>query len=138
MSGPTTRTRVDLSPDWIDDLITTAFDRDYGGSWYWIYDTTEISYTDITDQAATLHLETRDDLPWRTEILHTQGHGRWTATLDKDALDYAWARIVNQSLLRDDLTGQFLASMASGDLDIDAHAADCLVQIALFDQVVFS
>lgn len=60
-----------------------------------------------------------------------------SVTVQKAHLDAAWAHIVNKRPIRQDLVEQFTRSMVYNDLDVDADAADCLVQIALFGEVVY-
>lgn len=162
-----THTEVDLSPEWVDSILITAFDGQYGGSNYWVIEYIQeddlLSWTPIVTTQHTAPClsaplpitdEDRSDcrcklwtaVEWtfrhdfdfsdfRREILGPTMH---QVRLDKKGLDYAWARIVNERLIREDLLQQLLRSQHELDIDVDADAADCLAQIALFDQLVYS
>lgn len=135
MSTFTTSTQVSLSADWVEDLIVTAFDAQYGGSWYWVNEDDDIVTVHVTDGHVDFQLSGPDLYAWSFRL---QGPAHpLTARLDAAALGDAWAVIVDQAPIRSDLVEQFTESMRFGDLDVDADAADCLVQIALFGKVVY-
>lgn len=156
MSTFTTRTQVDLDPEWVSDLLITAFDGQYGGCNYWINEDDDIESVQILsadDQwrgvtfwlTAPPGLVPQRDSKLKIDGWHLQAHLgdrgdgrlRWQVTLLKEHLDKAWATIVDERPIRSDLVEQFTRSQYEGDLDVDAGAADCLVQIALFGTVVY-
>lgn len=152
MSTFTARTIANLDDQWIEDLLVTAFDGQYGGCNYWIHSEDTVRQVRVLTAAGDSQ---RDDAKGRWEAVEIdfsttdsdlfakggfamQGPTRpLTARLDKHSLEYAWQRIVNEQPIRSDLVDQFVSSMREGDLDVDADAADCLIQYALFSQVVF-
>lgn len=138
MSTFTTSTQVDLSAEWVSDLLITAFDSQYGGSWYWVNEDDDVTSVRALggDEWAAVEMDLADTdvSSWLIKVLRSEGR---CAVLDKTALDRAWALIVNERPIRSDLVEQFTRSMHDGDLDVDADAADCLVQIALFGQVIY-
>lgn len=152
MSTFTTITRVDLDAEWVEGLLVTAFDRSYGGCNYWIHAEEAVEQVRVLtdaggdtqrEDAPGLWSAVEIDFAFGTDLFDKggfalQGPARpLTARLDKHSLEYAWQRIVNEQPIRSDLVAQFIRSQATGDLDVDADAADCLVQLALFGEVVY-
>lgn len=154
MSNFSTTTEVDLDAEWVSDLLITAFDGQYGGSWYWVNEDDDIESVKVLTNGDEWRGVTfwfakhvrfgvtvpRVDNTWIPEPhLGDRGDGktRWHLTLEKQHLDKAWATIVNDRPIGRDFVEQFTRSMHENDLDVDAIGADCLVQIALFGEVVY-
>lgn len=148
MTTFTTRTVADLDEEWVEDLLITAFDSQYGGCNYWIHAENTIRQVRVVTsengpdgrwQAVEIDFSTTDSGLFEAGGFAMQGPSRpLTARLDKHALEYAWQRLVTERPIRSDLVDQLVRSQTELDLDVDAEAADCLMQIALFSQVVFS
>lgn len=159
MSTFTTVTKASLTPEWVSGLLITAFDAQYGGCNYWLNDLTaeegpeHLVGVDIVANAddpsewasVTLQFE-RVNKPLTIfnggrAFVHLGDPGDGsivrTVTLEGKHLEQAWAEIVDTRPIRSDLVQQFLTSQAEGDLDVDADAADCLVQFALFGRVIY-
>lgn len=161
MSTFATQTRVDLDEQWVEDLLVTAFDKQYGGCNYWL---NELAYRDALPRLLAVHVNGRveeDRETWDSVTLHFERDGEKpltdfnggrvmvhlgdpgdgtvtrTVTVQGIHLAEAWAEIVDTRPIRADLVEQLLRSQRTGDLDVDADAADCLVQYALFGQVVY-
>ena len=162
MSTFTTITRVDLDAEWVEGLLVTAFDRSYGGCNYWL---NELAHEEpgSPQRLLSIHIngqvETDRDkwtgvtlwFEYTPEPLTIFNGGRCfvhlgdpgdgtvarVVSLTGEHLEQAWAQIVDGRPIRADLVEQFTRSAASNDLDVDADAADCLVQYALFGQVVY-
>jgi len=147
-----TKTEVDLDPQWVEDLLVTAFDGQYGGANYWLNGMAEEGdlirvhiRTDEEDHWHRVELHLTSTADTRPEVAQPHVHAgcpldchAGVVVADKAALEYAWARIVDERPIRSDLVDQLTRSMHTGDLDVDAEAADCLVQIALFGEVVYA
>jgi hypothetical protein len=120
----------------VDCLLVTGFDRTYGGCWYWV--NAEAGIKKVTfawdpedsDRLSGVIFEVNKAFEAATGPI---------VTVDKGKLERAWAVMVDQRPIRSDLVDQFVHAMQSPDElpDIDADAADCLIQYALFGEVVF-
>jgi hypothetical protein len=90
---------------------------------------------------------------WAVEGHHDTEAQTYAITLDEEAADYlekrqvvityaqideAIRKIAKGGIIRNDLTEAARAYVADpGDADLDAEFADCAVQVAAFDDVVF-
>jgi hypothetical protein len=151
-----TQTRVELDEQWVEDLLVTAFDKQHGGCNYWLSElahtagpehllSVHINGTDEKWTGVTLYFEHVDQQPLTAfnggrSFVHLgelDGVVVRTVSVLGAHLEAAWAELVDTRPIRSDLVEQLLRSQQSGDLDVDADAADCLVQYALFGQVVY-
>lgn len=129
---PTVRLRgkIPLTKEFISNVLITAFDGNYGGSWYWA--------APANDDWLTTERE-NGDTKWVsvTIIDKEDGDDPYLATHTVSGLNIAdgltamlemggeWARDVFGWLVDQD------------DADIDAEAADQIVQFALFNSIVY-
>lgn len=137
---------VDLDPEWIDDILVTAFDRNYGACWYWVGECEEIQRIGFRTET---HVHERVGRKLLTEVVfHLPPHDKrdpmwnWSSMqgkvhLNKVGLERAWREVVSVHP-GIETARQLNRSMVSGDLDIDAEGADVLVQVALFGSIEFS
>jgi hypothetical protein len=145
MSTFKTKTEVDLDPQWVEDLLVTAFDGQYGGCNYWLNEEEAAGSVHgikvLTNggrwYAVRLTIDRDFETPGHAGPQGPADRGRDWVLIDKEALEKAWAIIVDTRPIRSDLVDQFTRSMYENDLDVDAEAADCLVQIALFGEVIY-
>jgi len=115
--------------EWEDnarDVLTTAVDD---GSGYWMFDRqncTEV-FINKADDGTVIWLEFKSDVMGKVQDY----------TIDTCCIAEAARMVVaGEVQLRPDLKSQ-VESFASEDMDIDADAADCLLQIAAFNCIVF-
>jgi hypothetical protein len=117
----------DIPRAMVDDLMTTAFDGGYGGSWFWIKDyamtettdgTTPEFFHDGLSHGARMEIELYDD-----DV--EDGVTTYWLTLDKIINGiklYCESRRISPSVLWD---------------DHDAASADSVVQYALWDKEIY-
>lgn len=119
---------LEVSEEHLSDVLITAFDGSVGGSWYWA-------------------------APGDPDWLTTDDEGRWTGVLvvdredpDDDEWVVNWATVVSgmerivsgEVGIRRDLRQQVVNSVTDPEnFDIDADAADCIVQAGLFNELVY-
>ena len=143
-----------LDERWVDHILVTAFDGNYGGCWYWINEDEDVKRVRIahgqpdpvleghhlwSSVELDLTIDPHEHGEWREEILE-RSRGV-VAVLDWRGLSYACAKVLNDAHLVRTVTGrQFaIAAETPGELpDLDAEACDVLVQLALFGQVIYA
>lgn len=126
---------VELSDEFVGDILVTAFDGTYGGCWYWSQPTQKVD--DWLDDDA--------DGNWRKvaiELTEEVGvaaiDSQSYLTVDSEAIRVGLQKIVSGEVrINDDLLAQVSRSVAENDADIDVLAADCIVQAGLFGELIF-
>lgn len=165
----TIRSQVTLDNVWVDAILLTGFDGQYGACWYWLLNEVgpvpKRHYTYIADpnpqvtysdgEPAELLVAIKfsgwilEEWPTvRPEVIKEPDEGdRWkdsTLVVDLDALQYACNKVLGDEHLQRTDTGQQLLKAVQYAVhypdeapDLDAEAADVLIQIALFGEIVF-
>ncbi len=130
---------IDLDEDFMSDVLITAFDGDLGACWYW------------ASPANDGWLSTSGTGTWGTgkhwkqcavvDALGSDGPRiEWPVYLvdDKVIAKGIQQLISREAPVNNSIRESIAAAVASGDAgDIDADAADVIVQVGLFGQVVY-
>lgn len=149
-----------LALEWVDQILVTAFDGQYGGCWYWVNEEDWIKHVRIlTGEADTQ----RDDAegPWTSVIFRVDPVAAADAGLPglpvpnvqvDDASLAAGVDRVLKEFAHTETARQIRSARAYEDEqrlenggrlhdtgpDLDAEAADVIVQVALFGTIVYS
>lgn len=153
--------QITLDNTWVDSILLTGFDGQYGACWYWLLnevgpvpkrhytyvpDPNGISYADGEEPKILTQIEFEGwDLeewpPVREEVIDPATN---RLRLDLDGLQYACNLVLSDDHLQKVGTGQqLLVAVAYAQHypdeapDLDAEAADVLIQIALFGEIIF-
>lgn len=122
---------IDLSRDFLSDVLTTAFDADYGGCWYWaaprIHGTRPLSAWNIDGEV------------WIAVTIverEASGEKRKWCVVDHGRIVKGIERLFSRGCLpgRNDIRNAILKGDAG---DIDANAADVIVQLGMFGELVY-
>lgn len=147
------RSQITLDQTWVDAILITAFDRNYGGCWYWIRE----DFPDVGrsyeygeagedgDKPVLSVTFTQIDLDqirdFRPEVVDPRER---SARLDLEAIQWACNLVLSDDHLQRVDTGkqlhravEYAFSYPEEAPDLDAEAADVLVQLALFGEVVY-
>jgi hypothetical protein len=112
-----------IDAEWVDGVVCTAFDGDYGGCWYWIRHftiarkpTQEAEFmTEIISRGGAYKFKDEDDIEHIFDL----------NTLQRGFEKYAkWCTTTGRELLTD-----------AGD--IDATEADIIVQFGVFGDIIY-
>lgn len=116
---------VELTDEFIDSVLVTAFDGSYGGCWYWCR---PFGWNWVTTDEEKLWLSCRVQDSEDDHVF----------TVDRAAVERGIKRILSGEVgIRSDLHAQVAESVSSGDPDIDADAADCIVQAGVLGKLVY-
>lgn len=143
---------LNLDADWVDQILVTAFDGLYGGSWYWVNECDDVTTASVHEhgEQPDLLAEARLTLtadsaaweaPWRDDTLDAgRIDGHPVARLRGVHLSWACSLILSDPHLARTETGRQLGeAIAALDEtpDLDAEACDVIVQVALFGQIIY-
>lgn len=131
----TVRFSILLDDDWVDAILTTAFDTAVGGCNYWINegdveeygDVKEVLFDDDGTEAKRLEMVT---------LLFDKGIAQFRNQHLADAIE----RIMNHpQLMRTETARQIRdACSTPNDLpDLDAEACDVIIQVAMFGEILY-
>ena len=122
------KAEVVLREEFLSDVMITAFDANYGGCWYWSRPADRVdSWADITDNPNVwrrVFIDVHDD---EESVLHVVDH-----TILARGMQAVLDAARDGNYL--ELAAQILAQEGG---DIDADAADIIVQYGLFGEVVY-
>lgn len=132
MATVTLRGKIELSDEFVSNVLITAFDGNYGGCWYWAKPANDDWLTTKRENSDTkwikveiIDKEDEDDLPEPV---------RHVVTADQIALGLTNMIEMGGEWARD----AFGWISDQEDADIDAEGADCIVQFGLFSTIVYS
>jgi hypothetical protein len=122
--------RMDITQEFLSDLLVTAFDGSYGGSWYWARPNIQ-----SPEQGAKYWLETDGDLWTVCHIRDLEDPDR-KFKVDHQVLIRGIEKLFEPGVLpgRGDIRNAVLAQ-DSGNIDVDA--ADVIVQLGCFGELVY-
>jgi len=126
--------KVELSDDFLSDILITAFDRSVGGSWYWAMPIEGIPTFGI-DRA-----ENVMNNCWRWVAVNDgESDGTKLLVVDHVRLTNGIQAIIDGSVrLNAEIHSCVLDSVLESDAGhIDATAADCIVQAGMFGEVLY-
>lgn len=146
------RSQVTLDPTWVDAILLTAFDGQYGSVYYWIRedfpDTTRVYEYDakgpdggLVRSVTFTNIELDQIGDFRPEVIDPRAR---TARLDLESIQWACNLVLGDDHYRRIETGkqlhravEYAMSYPEEAPDLDAEAADVLVQLALFGEIVY-
>ena len=153
-----TKSVVELDPAWVDAILVTAFDGDYGACWYWVNEDEEITKLGfLPSKVDDPVLEGRKYLDGVTfwllrgvpVVSHQRrfapnvhlgdpGNGKPTphVSITGRNLSAACGKALDVHG-HTETARQLRRSLTENDCDLDAEAADFIVQLALFGEVVY-
>lgn len=125
-----------LKPEFLGDILVTAFDGNYGGSWYWAApaeeEWLEVQHSDDDQVWMQVKIvDKEDDLDFDRDEEHT------VYTVTHESLAKAIQKILLTECISTDLMEQISRSVREGSADIDASAADCIVQMAVLGGITY-
>lgn len=143
----------ELPDEFFSDILITAFDGSYGASWEWFEPVTGTDKFwlkksgnpehDCTDDLwLSAHVRLKRDYETGTPLFDT----REGFVIDHEAIAGGISRILHNNFLNarpgegvgGEIKGYILRGVQDADSgDIDATAADCIVQCAAFGKVIF-
>ena len=130
---PTIKIEVEIKDEMINDIFITAIEQGIG---YWAV----ASQTEYTGEGSSLTYVSAM-LADREEAFTWGSRSRLEFTwhrLDKDVIVKGIERIMSGEVgIRSDLHAQISESIRADDCDIDADAADCIVQAGIFGELVY-
>lgn len=119
----------EMSEEFISDVLTTAFDGNYGACWYWAEPIPGGGW----------HID--GDGTWRSvEILDREDDdgSQGPSTVDRDVIEKGIQAILDGELIADYIKQYVVRGVLGDDAgEIDAEAADAIVQVGLFDEIVY-
>lgn len=125
-----------LGDEFVSSVLITAFDGSYGGCWYWArpYATPEVPFISISGAPEDHWIEARI---YEMDADVTQVQKR--LTVDAKVIETGIQRILDGTVkVADVIQGYIMRGVLDEDAgDIDATAADCIVQSGLFNEVVY-
>lgn len=131
--GITVTLTFNLSEELLSDTMVTAFDGSYGGCWYWATTGSEnwLTTNGESDVFANRWL--------KVVIQDSEDDDPKPVTVDHATLALGISRILNNDVkVSDDITQYILRAVTEDDAgDIDATAADCIVQAGIFNEIVY-
>ncbi len=125
-----------LSEEFYSDVLITAFDGSVGGSWYWARPQTG-SWLSARNpdggRSVWTSVSIIEQEPQEFEGCNPDG----MYTVTHETVRKGIQELLDSGSIRDDLLGQIMRSVLEDEADIDADAADCIVQQGLFGEVVY-
>lgn len=135
MSNNTITIKHDLSTEFIGDVLVTAFDGQYGGCWYW---------AEWAPEAINLFtVEVSGGTAWsgvsiRRQREFCEPEERFTLMVDAGIIVKGIQKILNEGNVNNAIVESIRRGVADDDAgEIDADAADVIVQVGLFGEVVY-
>lgn len=129
---------LEVSDETISNIMITAFDANYGGSWYWaVPDWIE------TPTASCTYIRTAGD-NW-THVYAQVNPDEPIGDVEQDKPFVVTRTVVERGIqliltgkvgIRSDLLAQ-VQTLFLDDVDIDADAADCIIQAGVFGELVY-
>lgn len=140
--------RIELDNSWVDHIVVTAFDAQYGGSNYWLEDAGVVDVTMLGADGdgnwigLTLWfpLSHQGEIPWSRMHLGDLGGGALhrSASAAAPELSAACTTVLEQHGHTETARQLRLALETPDELpDLDAEASDFIVQLALFGRVIY-
>lgn len=126
--------KVELSDDFLSDILITAFDGSCGGSWYWAEPIVGIPTFGI-DKAENVMNDC-----WRwLAVNDRESDGIKLLVVDHVRLTNGIQSIIDGSVaLNAEIHSSVLSAVLESDAGyIDATAADCIVQAGMFGEVIY-
>lgn len=156
------RSQITIDDTWVDSILITGFDGQYGACWYWLLNEVgpvpKRHYTYIADPNPQVVYSDGEPAELLTAVKFSGWDlEEWPAVRDEaidsdtgslcvdlDGLQYACNKVLGDDHLQKTATGQqlltaveYAAHYPDEAPDLDAEAADVLIQIALFGEIVF-
>ena len=134
---------VSLAPDFMGDILVTAFDGQYGGCWYWAGSGSkpwpEIQKDSASWATVYITFDPADcPTPGQTEQ-YRKDMKNGGVRVGLEEISVGIARILASDDYSDGLKARIReACMESDAGEIDADDADCIVQEALFGKQIYS
>lgn len=130
--------KIDLDMVWVDAILVTAFDSMYGGCNYWINEGDIDELGDVTDIIIHDDTNAKDGKTYWWGVT-LEGEDNRRVHVGKGNLDFAVNKILREFPAQSDTKQQLLMAISTPDAapDLDATAADVIVQMALFDEVLY-
>jgi len=130
-----------LDDEFVSDVLITAFDGSVGACWYWAEWSDGLTPALVANNVDTGHSQRKE---WTccfiTEREEPGVYGSKTLyAVAGETIEQGIQRILNDDTLITPYIRQYvLTAVLEGDAgEIDAEAADCIVQIGLFNKIVF-
>lgn len=127
--------KVDLTPEFLSDVLIIAFDAPHGGCWYWA----EPSINADTEQWAYI---SPDDKTWtKVTVVETEpsdGKSPIVYTVNHPAIQRGCELLLKKVIEGADFPTTAVAILQQDAGMIDADAADVIVQYAIFGEVIYS
>ncbi|GIZ53376.1 hypothetical protein [Noviherbaspirillum aridicola] len=139
----------ELSDEFLSRVLQVAAE---GGCSYWADASVEsegdaagpdgardFDVSDYVEDDAEVHGDEREDIEYQAVSFLAQDDPAQGGTLDLQGVADAIERIANEEAeVAPAIRAIILAAVEEGDpTDIDAEAADCIVQVGLFDEIVY-
>lgn len=134
---------VSLAPDFLGDILVTAFDGQYGGCWYWA-GSGEKPWPEIQKDSAnweTVYIKFDvEDCPTEAQIAqYVKDIATGGVKVGVEEISVGIARILTSEDYSDGLKARVREACVESDAgEIDANDADCIVQEALFGKQVYA
>lgn len=116
--------RVDIDHDFLSSILITAFDGNYGGSWYWATPAMDdwLKISDDGSEWLSVYITERED----------SSGNQWMVT--QGGILYALQYMLDNGKMDSDT----LTAIREGDAGyIDADQADAIVQYCVFGELVY-
>lgn len=130
---------ITLDDIFVDSILITAFDSAYGGSNYWV-DNLDDTGTRLKVRVYKKKDETEPlGTKWTAVLLTPEGPDKADyvpVMLNRESLSAAFTKLYNE---HKGYIGDYIRRSVVDDDpgDIDADAADCIVQMAVFGDIVY-
>jgi hypothetical protein len=119
--------KTEVDGEFLSDILVTAFDGNYGGSWYWATparDAGKWLFFDLDELWREVRIEEREAEEPKT--LHVRHAGVLRGV----------KRILRGNLVHSSISEAVASAVRENDAGyIDATAADCIVQASIFNEI---
>lgn len=125
-----------VTDGFLEDVMCTAVESGYSCVYYWIR---EMLHVERRDDLTVLRFKFRIESDDFTDVPTPEGSeekGVWV--IDHDAIALGIKRILSGEVkVGDYIVSMIARAVADNDADIDSDGADCIVQAAVFNSLVY-
>lgn len=120
-----------LDEEFVSNVLITAFDGHYGACWYWARPTR-------TEEESFISTSGAPNDHWTEARVHDMEDETKKFKVHAKVLETGIQRILDEDHIAESIRQYIVSAVLEDDAGhIDATAADCIVQVGLFNELVY-